>query len=104
MLSLGLWRIESEGGGDQRREGLDVGAHHDDVPGLECGIVSEQANEHFPQHLHLTIRPVTGMELHTAVIVNPRRGRSSNGRIGQFAAMSDCSQPSKVCWLGSRAP
>ena len=30
-------------------------------------IVSEQANKHFPQHLDLTIRPVTGMELHTAV-------------------------------------
>ena len=67
MLGLGLWRVESERGGDQRSELLDVGAHHDDVARLKCGIVSEQADEHLPQHLHLTIGAVAGVELHASV-------------------------------------
>src|SRR4029453_9947244 len=68
MLGLAFWRIESERCGDQRSEVLDVGAHHDDVARLERGIVSKQADEHFPQYLDLTIGAVRGMELHGLVV------------------------------------
>ena len=67
MLSLSLCSIESERRGDQRSEVLDIGAHNDDVARLECGVVSEQADQHLPQHLYLTIGPMAGMELDARV-------------------------------------
>ena len=42
---------------DQRREVLDVGAHHDDVAGLEGRVLLEQVQDGVAQHLDLTARP-----------------------------------------------
>ena len=67
MLGRGFWRVQTERGGDQRRELLDVGAHHDDVPRLQRGIVGEQSDEHLAQHFDLAIGPVACVELHASV-------------------------------------
>ena len=104
MLGLGLWRVEPERGGDQRSEILDVGAHHDDVARLKGGIVSKQADEHLPQHLHLTVGAVAGVELHAAVVVLRGVVAPRSGPGARLPAMSDCSQPSRDAgWLGFSA-
>ena len=46
-------RAEPERGGDQRRERLDVGAHHHDVARLQGRVVGEQPEQHLAQHLDL---------------------------------------------------
>ena len=68
MLGLGLGTVEPEGRGDQRREGLDVGAHDDDVAGLEGRVVGQQSHQQFAEHLDLTVGPVRGVELDAPVV------------------------------------
>ena len=58
----------AERGLDQRRVGLDVGAHHQDVARLEGLVVGEQAEQHLAQHLDLAGRTVAGVHLHAAVV------------------------------------
>ena len=53
----------AERGLDQRRERLDVGAHHDDVARFEGGVVGEQADDHLAQHLDLARAAVAGVDL-----------------------------------------
>ena len=67
MLRLGVGGVQPEGGGDQRREGLDVGAHHDDVPRLERRVVGQQPDQDLAQHLDLAVRSVRGVQHHAAV-------------------------------------
>jgi len=86
VLSLGFCGVETEGGRNQRCEPLDVGAHDDDVPGLEGRVVGKQTDEHLPQHLHLTIGAVASVELHAVVsgcekwplAIRPRRAVRRN--------------------------
>ena len=52
-----------ERGGHQRRVGLDVGAHHEDVARLQGRVVVEQAEHHLAQHLDLARGPVAGVHL-----------------------------------------
>ena len=63
---------QPEGGREQRRVGLDVGAHHEDVARLErvvgVGRVLHQPDQHLPQHLHLPGRPVAGVDLDRPVV------------------------------------
>src|SRR5512142_864777 len=59
---------KSEPGDDQRRVGLDVGAHHEDVSGLERFVVLEKAQEDVPQHVDLAVRAVAAVDLDAAVI------------------------------------
>ena len=56
-----------ERGGDQWRERLDVGAHDDDVAGLERRVVGEQAQEHLAEHVDLAGDPVAAVHLHRPV-------------------------------------
>ena len=53
--------------GDQRGEGLDVGAHDDDVARLERRVVREEAEHRLAQHLHLPVRAVAGVDGHAGV-------------------------------------
>ena len=67
MLRLGVGGVQPEGGGDQRREGLDVRAHHDDVPRLECRVIGQQPDQDLAQHLDLAVRSVRGVQHHATV-------------------------------------
>ena len=58
---------EPEACDDQRRVGLDVGAHDEDVAGFECLVVGEQAEQHFAQHVDLAGGAVAAVHLHRAV-------------------------------------
>ena len=58
---------EAEVRRDQRGVSLDVGAHDEDVAGLQCLVVGEQAEQHLAQHVDLPGRAVTGVHLHRAV-------------------------------------
>ena len=62
---------EPEPGRDQRRERLDVGAHHEDVARLEGRVVLEQPDQHLAQHVDLAGR---------------RRGRRAPGRLRSSSA------------------
>jgi hypothetical protein len=48
-------------------EGLDVGAHDDDVAGLEGGVVGQEVEDGVAHHLHLAGPTVAGMHLQAAV-------------------------------------
>jgi hypothetical protein len=94
-------RAQGEGGGDQRREGLDIGAHDEDVARLERGVVGEQAEDDLAQHLHLSRAAVARVHLHAAVAA------ASGGGLVRTAspARSACRFPSSVrgwgcpsCW------
>ena len=62
-------RGEPEGGLQQRRERLDVGAHHDDVAGLEAALaLREHPGEHLAQHLHLARSAVAGVHLEGEIV------------------------------------
>ena len=82
--------LEPEAGRDQRRVGLDVGAHHEDVAGLEGRVVVEQADQHLPQHVDLTRGAVARVDLEAAVVGSrtggaPRR-RGRGWRAGRAGA------------------
>ena len=83
---------EPEARDDQRRVGLDVRAHDEDVAGFERLVVGEQAEQHFAEDVDLPGGAVAAVHLHGAVVglcVRPS-GRTA------LAVMSDCSQPSSV--------
>ena len=56
-----------EGGVDERREGLDVGAHHDHVARLERRVVGERVQHGVAQHLDLPRAAVAGVDADAAV-------------------------------------
>ena len=100
MLRLGLGGVQAERRRDQRREGLDVGAHHDDVPRLQGGVVGEQPDQHFAQHLDLAVRAVAGVHLHAAVVGVEQRalGRGTGLGIGGDVGL----QPRRAGWWAGR--
>ena len=59
---------EAESGDDQRRVGLDVRAHDEDVAGLECLVVGEEAEQNLAQDVDLAGRTVATVHLHRPVI------------------------------------
>ncbi len=63
----------SERGSDQRRERLDVRAHHDHVSRLERRILVEQVQDRVTQHLHLARPAVAAVDLDAAVVRLGRR-------------------------------
>ena len=69
---------------DQRREGLDVGAHDDDIAGFESRIVEQQVEDGVAQDLDLAGPAVTGVDLHAAVLRGERSGvrRNIGGEVG----------------------
>ena len=60
---------EPEPGHDQRCEGLDVGAHHQDVARLQRRVVDEQTQQHLTQHVDLASRAVAAVHLDRPVVV-----------------------------------
>ncbi len=60
--------LEPEARRDQRRVGLDVRTHHEDVARLEGRVVVEQPDEHLTQHVDLARGAVAGMYLQAAVV------------------------------------
>ena len=67
---------EPERADDERRVGLDVRAHDEDVARLEGVVVGQQAEQHLAQHVDLTGRPVAAVHLDRAVglVALPRAG------------------------------
>ena len=59
---------EAETGDDQRRVGLDVRAHDEDVAGFEGLVVGEQAEQHLSQDVDLAGGAVAAVHLHRPVI------------------------------------
>ena len=59
---------EAEARDDQRRVGLDVRAHDEDVAGLEGLVVGEQAEQHFAQDVDLAGGAVAAVHLNGAVV------------------------------------
>ena len=57
----------AEGGLDQRRERLDVRAHHDHVARLQRVVLVEQVEDRVAQHLDLAGAAVAGVDLDAAV-------------------------------------
>ena len=57
-----------EGRLDQGRKGLDIGAHDDDVPRFEGGIVLQQVQDRVAQHLDLAAPPVAGVDADAVVL------------------------------------
>ena len=92
---------------DQRREGLDVRAHDEDVARLQRRVVGEQAEQHLAQHLDLAVRAVAGVHLDAPVAVGEHvasgrrpvvaRGRAAAGRAGSPAGRAGAG------WCGRRA-
>ena len=70
---------ESEVRDDQRRVGLDVRAHHQDVARLQRRVVGEQAEQHLAQHVDLPGRAVATVHLHRPVVVSQRTALRPNG-------------------------
>ncbi len=93
-MSAGHGLAHPEGGLDQRSVGLDVGAHHQDVAGLERrlagrGVVGEQPEQHLAQDLDLTRRTVARVHLDAAV----GRVERARGAIGQRVGRDVLLQP-----------
>ncbi len=59
---------EPEGRREERRVGLDVRAHHQDVARLESRVVGHQADQHLAQHLDLAGGAVAGVHLDGVVV------------------------------------
>ena len=59
---------EAEAGDDQRRVGLDVRAHDEDVAGLERLVVGEQAEQNLAQDVDLAGGTVAAVHLHRPVV------------------------------------
>ena len=58
---------EPEASDDQRRIGLDVRAHDEDVAGFERLVVGEQAEQYFAEDVDLPGGAVAAVHLHRAV-------------------------------------
>ena len=63
----------AEGRADQRRERLDVRAHHDHVARLERRVLLEQVQDRVAHHLDLARAAVAGVDLHAAVVRGQQR-------------------------------
>ncbi len=61
-------RVGAEHGGDERGEGLDVRAHHDDVARLERVVVGQEVEHRVAQHLDLPQPSVAVVDLDRAVV------------------------------------
>ena len=86
---------------DQRRERLDVRAHHDHVARLERRILLEQMQDHVAQHLDLARATVTGVDLDASVVGRQRRtlvGRSGQRRTGRTGG-----QRGRSAWIRPRS-
>ena len=70
---------EAEARDDQRRVGLDVRAHDEDVAGLERLVVGEQAEQHLAQDVDLAGRAVAAVHLHRAVVGVERSAFAAHG-------------------------
>ena len=84
-MRTGHHLAETEVRPDQRGVGLDIGAHHQDVARLQGRIVGEQTQQHLPQHIDLTRRPVAAVHLNRPVVRLDRptlRGNRIGGDIG----------------------
>ena len=60
---------------NQRGEGLDVGAHHDDVAGLQRRVVLQQVQDGVAQHLDLAAPAVAGVHPDAVVVGLEQRPR-----------------------------
>ena len=63
----GQERAQAEAGVDERREGLDIRTHDEDVARLQTRIVGEEARDDIAQDVDLSGRAVARMDLHRAV-------------------------------------
>ena len=70
----GVGVVAAERGLDQRRERLDVRAHHDDVAGLEGGVVLEEVQHGVAEHLDLPAPPVARVDPDAVVVRRPGEG------------------------------
>ena len=59
---------EAEARDDQRRVGLDVRAHDEDVAGLQRRVVGKQAEQHLAQDVDLAGGAVAAVHLDGAVV------------------------------------
>ena len=73
-----------EGGPQERGELVDVGAEHDDVAGLEGGVVGEEVGDGVAHDLGLAGPAVAGVDLDGAC----RRGRGAGGSSGSAGGAS----------------
>ena len=80
----------AEGRADQRRERLDVRAHHDHVARLERRVLGEQVQDRVAQHLDLAGAAVAGVDLDAAVLaeLEPLVGRPGQRRAGRRAVLA----------------
>ena len=92
-----------ERGRDQRRVGLDVGAHHQDVARLEGRVVGEQAEHHLAQHLDLAGRAVAGVHLDRVVVGAERAGRRVDGGVGGDVVLQPAEQGRLGRWSSLRS-
>ena len=96
----------AERGLDQRREGLDVRAHHDHVARLERRVLGEQVQDRVADDLDLAGAAVAGVDLEAAVVAGRAAGagRRSPGQrrpgrlpvradVGLDAARAACRRP-----------
>ncbi len=84
----------AERGVDQRGERLDVGAHHDDVAGLEGRVGGQEVEDGVAHHLHLPAPPVTGVDGQAGVapvkdgpVVAPRQRQAGRGPVGPHVGL-----------------
>ena len=89
---------------DERRVGLDVRAHHDDVAQLEGRVVVEHPEQQLAQHLDLALPPVARVHLQRPVAGGePRRRRRDGPRGGRAAAGRAACRPVEAVEPGCRA-
>ena len=90
-MTAGHDLTEAEARRDQRRVGLDVGAHDEDVARLEGRIVLEQAQQHLAQHVDLAGRAVTAVHLDRPVRHRQRATRRPD-RVGAQVGLEPAEQ------------
>ena len=97
--------LEPEPGRDQRRVGLDVGAHDEDVARLEGGVVVEQPDQHLAEHVDLARRAVAGVDLEAVVVDGghpTRPHRLVGSAVGTKVVLEPAEQRRPVLDLGGR--
>ena len=89
----------TEGGVDQRSEGLDVGAHHHDVAGLQRGIGGQEVEDGVAHHLHLAAPPVAGVHGEAGVarvehgpVVAPRQRQAGRWPVSPHVGLDPLQQ------------
>ncbi|KMO84218.1 hypothetical protein MCHUDSM44219_00810 [Mycolicibacterium chubuense] len=83
---------ETEARHDQRCEGLDVGAHDEDVARFESGIVGEHTEQYLPQHVDLPRGTVAAVHLNRPIGAVERTTLRANGVRGDIGL-----QPAEQC-------